>query len=262
MANDDTSSIIANWPPGGLTLEPAIERLGSLIPVYAAAAAAYHDICFIRSSFRARHPQANHSDLSPYTEKVLQARKELDAQKEIFSRFLALLTAGVLIVAIRPFSDLGASLKLLRPNETSQLTIEVHHSQNSLMLYGPECKELYALFLRQDMAHMVPPRNALLVEFAATPSQPAKVALTSTVSGPPFLQNRFQRDNVGRRRLDQRAQARTPKLESFPLFIEIVVQVVDTLQARARMCEHGLTCFLRRPQSRKLAPDGYGECRG
>jgi hypothetical protein len=73
MANDDTPSIIANWPSEGLTLEPAIERtIGSLTPVYEAAAA-YRDVGIIGSGFRTRHPQTNHGDLPPYFEDELRA---------------------------------------------------------------------------------------------------------------------------------------------------------------------------------------------
>jgi hypothetical protein len=89
------------------------------------------------------------------------------------------LITGELVVATRPFSDLGAPLQSLRPDETSQLTIEVHHWQNSVALYGPDAKKLYGLFWPKYMAHMVPPPGALRVEIATFPSQPAALATQS-----------------------------------------------------------------------------------
>jgi hypothetical protein len=180
MANDDTPSIIASWPPEGLTLELAVERtIGSLTPLYAAAAA-YRDIGIIGSGFRARHPQNNSGDLPLYFEDKLRAEIILErVQNEIFSPFRTLLTTGELVVAIRPISDLGAPLQLLRTDETSQLTIKMHHSQNSLTLCGPDAKELYGLFWPKDIAHMIPRRSALRVEIAAFPSQPAAGATQS-----------------------------------------------------------------------------------
>jgi hypothetical protein len=94
------------------------------------------------------------------------------------------LTAGELIVAIRSFSDLGAQLQVLRPGETSQLTIKAHRSQNSLALFGPDEKQLFGLFWPRDIAHVIPPRRALRVEITALPSQPAAACATQSDAAP------------------------------------------------------------------------------
>jgi hypothetical protein len=136
----------------GLTLEPAVERtVGRLAPLYAAFAAV--TVYWDSAGFRFRKAQTNPDELPPDSEAAFFARRDFCRKwTATIVPFMRLLETGELVADVRSWEDLGAPLKRLRPDEASQLRIEVHHSANSLLLYGPGHERLYAVFSSRDVA--------------------------------------------------------------------------------------------------------------
>jgi hypothetical protein len=147
----------------GLTLESAIERVvGPLKPLYAATAAYSH-----MERLCARKAEAP-GELPPDFERLLEAKKAYVRTREaIVPPFIESLKTGELVADVRRYEDIGAILRRLRPDEASQLSIEVDVSGSSLLLRGPGKERLHARFSSSDAA---PQLDAIPVKVVELPS--------------------------------------------------------------------------------------------
>ena len=130
-----------------LTLEAAIERTGRpLKPLFEAFDAWRKvEVGNFVGAFSGR--------IDPEHERIrLAFKRELKAASE---PLLAKLAAGAWAIEARPWHEIDAPLKRLRPDETSQLSIQndmlaAHQvsdpSGGPLSLYGPDGRKLYARF--------------------------------------------------------------------------------------------------------------------
>ena len=114
-----------------LTLETAIERTGRpLKPLFEAAAA-----------WRAAPPILI---LDDRIDVALRPRIAYERELgETTAHFIRLLATGALAIQVRPWDQLGGRLSPLRPDEASQLSIEVDPSGESLTLHGPDGARLF-----------------------------------------------------------------------------------------------------------------------
>jgi hypothetical protein len=132
----------------GLTLEPAIECVvGSLTPLYAAAAAYWHtERSYARKSQGTRELPAD-------ADRLFETKRDFVREREAISRpFIEALKTGELVADFRRHDDLGAVQRRLRPDEAFQLRIDVEITANSLCLLGPDNEKLHALFWSRGVA--------------------------------------------------------------------------------------------------------------
>ena len=172
----------------GFTLEQGIECAVRPLGTLYEAAAALRDL---QPPYRTR-PRArlDLAEWPPDVEHQLSARIAFVREEQAtFSPFLELLREGALVIAVRPLAALGAQLQPLRPDESSQLSIAVHRSKNSLVLYGPHNEELYAVVWSAEAAPQC--FDDLQIKTTELPSRPATITPTELVPRPsPFDQTK------------------------------------------------------------------------
>lgn len=79
---------------------------------------------------------------------ALTARNLQREQEAVLAPLFRLLADGKMLIDVRPWSQVGAPMTRLRPDETSQLTIDLF--AKSPLLRGPNGGRLYALLLSPE----------------------------------------------------------------------------------------------------------------